>query len=519
MSIFVDNYQPSDFVPRGIVNLIKGRGLASAKDVPRRVCLIGMSSPDFKAELCKPVQVTSERPRTDEDSAEGSATDLFGAGSELHLMCRAAFQAYPGVNLWAVPLEAPVEAEDTYVTAAGKLILTGTSRRVGEWTIVIHGTPITVRIEKEQTADKTLNAIAAALNERDDLPIQPLSIDEDGTCTDVEPGKLANQYILPLKARHVGANGNDIRLFRRGGVGGQSLSVEKFVDGKGDAALSADSVDALVELLKFKERFHYLALANKDAPSLGQINTYLDTAANPIEGKRQQAIFGLTGDLVDAGSATELAEELNSARMQCVWSRGSAMLTGELSASVAAHRAWMEGSYPAANLCGHVIVGVPRPRLSSDLPTQNELNFALHHGVTPLMISGTEMAIVRSVTTRCKNDSGAFSYEVLDTNKVTTSDYVADDLEIRLQDRFHGFKLSPSTDASLPAMTATPATIRDTLTAWLREYEQQRLLRNVNESAASIRVELDDVDGRFNFELPEAVVDICATTAGNLIRY
>ena len=45
-SIYIPDFDPHDFVPRGIVNLIEGKGLPSAADVPRRVCLIGMTSND-----------------------------------------------------------------------------------------------------------------------------------------------------------------------------------------------------------------------------------------------------------------------------------------------------------------------------------------------------------------------------------------------------------------------------------------------------------------------------------------
>ena len=160
-TIDVENYRPDDFVPRGIVNLVEGRRLPSAAEEPRRVCLVGVSSfppsgpedgPLAPADM--PVRVLSERP-TEEGASGTSAEELFGAGSELTLMCRAAFQAFPGVELWGVPIveppepEPPTEEDPWPGRARAELTVTGTARRVGEWTIVIHDTPVPVRIEDE----------------------------------------------------------------------------------------------------------------------------------------------------------------------------------------------------------------------------------------------------------------------------------------------------------------------------------------------------------------------------------
>ena len=55
---------------------------------------------------------------------------------------------------------------------------------------------------------------------------------------------------------------------------------------------------------------------------------------------------------------------------------------------------------------------------------------------------------------------------------------------------------------------------------WIRGYEKAGLLRGVDACLESLRVEVDEAaSGRLNFEIPEMVVDICAVTAGNLIRY
>ncbi len=510
MSIFVNNYEPNNFVPRGIVNLVRGRGLATAENVPRRICLIGQMKHDGRdagsANFCEAYEVYSERPN-EETPALSSATELFGAGSELHLMCRAAFHAYPGANVWAIPVDL---TEESNALAEATITLTGTAKRVGEWWITIHGTRVEVRIEKGDSAFETLEKIAAALNARDDLPLD--RYEEGGSHTITADG---SSQVLTIPANHEGEHGNFFEIHRRGGVSGQAMTIGSFKDGEG-----ANDLESCFEVLE-KQRFHYIVVANTDEEQLSKLREKLDTIANPKTGLRAQAIFGWNRWLdVGTTNAVDLAGALNSPRMQCVWSKGAAFPPGELAAAVAAHRAWMEAGYPAANLSGHTVVGVPRPRLPSDLPSYRDLDTALHSGVTPLNMQGTEMTIVRSVTTCSTNLSGGGSYELLDTNKITTSDYIADDIAIRMEDRYNGFKLAPDTDAPIPARTATPRSVRRSIVEWLREYEKKGLVRRVDECIEAVKVEIsDEADGRIDFEVPEAVVDICAVTAGNLIRY
>jgi phage tail sheath gpL-like len=503
MSVYVNNYDPYNFVPRGIVNLVEGRRLPSAADGQKKVCLIGVSS---NAPYDSPVAVYAERPCEDGQSG-ASAEELFGAGSELFLMCRAAFQAYPGVELWATPIEAPAEEED--LQAEFSFAAAGVARRVGEWTIVVHDTPITVRIESGSDPTETLNAIDKALKERGDLPF-----DAETTIT---PGDFSKPAVLVVKARHFGENGNFIDVYRKGGVAGQSLSIRRSEDGVGvnDIGTSevSDPKGALGEMAK--QRFHYIAVANTDETNLESLRDHVDRLAGPIEGKRQQAVFGLTETADES-----VAAEMNCARMQCVWSQGSSLTPGDLAAALSSHRAWMEGQFAAANTSGQIIAGIPRPRLPSNLADEKALDVALHDGLTPLDISGTQMMLVRSITTRCRDDGQEAPYALLDTIKITVSDFVADDVAMKMSARFNGFKLAPDTDAPIPERTATPQMIRKSLIEWARAYEALGLLHKVDAHLDEIQVEIDDeAPGRMNFQLPENVVDICAVTAGNLIRF
>jgi len=517
-TIEVGGYDPYDFVPRGIVNLVDGTGLPSAANEPRKVCLIGIKDTAAPAEADQPVEVISEAP-VDQSAAPTSAVELFGAGSELHLMCRAAFRAYPGVALYGVPLEAPSSG----TAAEARLLVVGMASRVGEWTIWLHGTPVRVRVEQGMDPEQSCESIAEALLARADLPI------EHPTSPVIVDGSAPGSKELVLKARHKGENGNLIDLYRKGGVAGQSLVAERFSGGDGVAALGQSGVGPSGALGNVAtRRFHYIAVSNTDGEqggNLQHLKEHLYRSAEPTSGLRQQGLYGWIQDLQSVVSDPGIGlpngtSWLNSPRLQCVWSRGSSLPPGELAAAVAAHRAWMEGFYAAANTVGQVVVGVPRPRLPSDLADPKVLDDALHQGITPLDVRGTEMALIRSVTTRFKNAAGGEDFALLDTVKVTVSDFVADDLALKLRARFGRFKLAPDTDVPVPGRTATPTIVRRSIIEWLREYEKAGLLHRVDEHLDEVRVELStDADGRLDFELPESVVDICAVTAGNLIRF
>ena len=85
-------------------------GPRSAGDAARKVLLFGNKTASGTATVAKTVAVFSE----------DDAKTLFGRGSELHLMCRAALLANPSVTLFAIPI-----AESAGASATGTLVYTG----------------------------------------------------------------------------------------------------------------------------------------------------------------------------------------------------------------------------------------------------------------------------------------------------------------------------------------------------------------------------------------------------------
>jgi hypothetical protein len=264
-------------------------------------------------------------------------------------------------------------------------------------------------------------------------------------------------------------------------------------------------------------QFHYIAISDKVQRPL--LKTYLETLAQPMYGIRQQGIVG-TYTVLPVAPVSD-----PSPRIQYIRSPQfpvSPPFTGNdyypgymLAAAVAAVRARHESVDPAVNLSMEKVPGVPLPPISNSIP-KSELNTQLGNGFTPLVSQGTSTCILRSVTT---NANPLNTYPVFDTTKVTVTDFVADDIEMKMLNRYTGFKLAPDTDIPPPSRTATPNGIRSSLLEWLREHEKAGRITTVADLAERVIVEIDDqVPGRVNFQIPEDVIEIFAVGAGNIMQ-
>lgn len=279
------------------------------------------------------------------------------------------------------------------------------------------------------------------------------------------------------------------------------------------------------------QQFHYIAM--DDAAKQADLINYLEGLAHPIYGIRQQGIVANYGFTIPVDPLTQ-----RSQRLQYVWSpqkrnttpaqtwqqeladmkKGVLYVSEMLAAAMGAIRSRQESVDPAVNLSMEKVPGVPTAP-SENAATKADLNSqCLTLGITPLVTQGSSSVILRSVTTEATTDTGAI-YPVLDTTKVTVTDFVADDVELKMLNRYTGFKLAPDTDIPPPARTATPNGVKSSLLEWLREHEKAGRITMVSDLAERVLVEIDEeVPGRLNFQIPEDVIEIFAVGAGNIIQ-
>ena len=276
------------------------------------------------------------------------------------------------------------------------------------------------------------------------------------------------------------------------------------------------------------QQFHYIALDDPTDTAGGPVDklvNYLGILANPVYGIRQQGVVGMHF----ADSKPTAVPNNRDPRLQYVWcpqaknygseppfNGGDFYLGSMLAAAVAAIRSRHESVDPAVNLSMERVPGVPVPPMELTA-TKSNLNDYLSWGYTPLVQQGTNTVILRSVTTVANVTDN--TYPVLDTSKVTVTDFVADDIEMKMLNRYTGFKLAPDTDIPPPSMTATPRGIKSSLLEWLREHEKAGRITMVTDLSERVLVEIDEeVPGRVNFQIPEDVIEIFAVGAGNIIQ-
>ncbi len=537
------------YLPGIYVNVDLGRGTPSAAALSRRVLLVGNRldptnselngfwEPCTESESSKTADFENDYKvdydaETDPLGTSDSnyyripslrrAAQRFGYGSELYIMAKAAFKANRNVDLWAfVQPEvsgSPAESDPVWISTSDSDDFDAVQdTENGTIKIEVLGRSCYVPVKKGQNAWDVAENIANAFNNQfRNLPYYcELLVDTSSSSYDIDAGEFGQS--LTFKAKHPGLIFNDAVVEFDVGTTGVTAPSSVTIDGAsgGYPNLTIETDDdkgAFIETSPLRtERFHYIVIPyNHDespdnAPSA--LATFLNEQADPMVGLRQQGIFGSNDEDHDK-------QDCKNPRVQMVWAPGSNYFPGELAAAVASVRQKWEGSDPAVNLCLKPVAGVPMAE-DVNLQTPNVKNDAIAAGVTPVVPHEGNMVILRSVTTAADHST----FPVFDTGKVTVSDFVADDIEIKMLARYKGFKLSPDTDMPLPSKVTTPSRIRMALLEWLRSAEAKGIITRVTEMAEQVQVEIDeDVPGRVNFEIPEDVVDIFAVGAGNIIQ-
>lgn len=384
--------------PGIFLEVLFGVGAASAADAPIDVLIVGHQLPTATATANTVFAANSA----------DDVADVCGAGSEIHLMAKAAFKANPGVTLYALPL-----AEPGGGTAADEeIVFSGTASADGTVTVLIRGESIEVAIPSGTTAAAAAALVETAIEDQTDWPVTA----SVATAT------------LTITAKTKGTRGNNITCGSSGTVAG--LTITHIAGTKLSGGAGSDTITTAIANITVAT-YDRIALAFDDATTLGTVRTHLRTQAGPTIGSRQQAIFASVDTYANVVS---LATGRNESRMQCVWHYNADDTPAEVAAAVAAHRANEESidrAHPFSVQHGDVIVGLRPQRTEADWPTSTELAHALNNGVTPLQVlaDGT-VGMHRGITTRSLDALSNPNYAVLDTSKVTVCDFIADELAV-----------------------------------------------------------------------------------------
>ena len=409
-----------------------------------------------------PVAITGSR--------DGEA--LFGAGSELDRMIKAAFAANPSVLLFAVGV-----AEATGGKAHATVTITGPATADGYVQTRVAGRTVTTAVSKDDTAIAIASAIKASWTGIADAVV---------TVANGQPATAVATFTAKLN----GLNGNCISLSCLAVAAGVTATASAAVLASGTGSIDIESCLAAVA----PSRYHVIAISECVSTTLADLKAHLDTNSSALEQRGQQGVAASTGTL---GATTTLANTCNAGRLQIGLCPGTETLPYEVVAALGAVR--VSHSDPAWNFDGEALAGVLPPAEGADL-TRTEQESALHNGVTPLTeLAGGVVSIVRSISTYTEDSGGFPDVTLLDTATMTTLDYMRDAVTAAIR-AAHG----PGNNK----LTARkPREVRSTIIGTFKRAETLDIVRDIDLHIAEFTVEESPtVAGRLNAKIPTPVV-------------
>ena len=463
-------------VPGVYMKVTLGVGTQSAAAGAKKVILFGNKTSAGTAVVATPYPVTSV----------DDARTLFGAGSELFLMCKYALNAYPAITLYGICI-----AASGGTAANDDIVFSGTASADGVYEITVLDETIQVEVDSGATATAIGDLVEAAINAKTDWPVT--ANNSTGTVT--------------VTAKHAGPRGNQIRILSSGDIAGIT---ETHLNGYLSSGATMDDPQNALDAIA-STRYQILVAPYQDATGLADFKTHIANVSGPLEGKRGRYI---AGSIDTYANTVTVATGLNDARGQIVWHYNGWQTAAIVAAVAAAETVEAYEADRAANTDGLFLRGLtPQPALA-DKPTFTELNGCLNNGITPVDHDGTLCEIVRNVTLRSLNDSAAPDFAVIDVHYVEVADAVADDIAGNFLNVFSGFKFDTDVEGEVPDPgVATPSTVKDFIFSRLKFYARggggPLWLSNVDALADSLVVEADGVAaGRVNASIPIDPVEL-----------
>lgn len=524
-------YDPSNLIP-GFWLAVRLGMFARASVAARTILLVGNM---IGSALARTVGSTNY------NTAAGTATAatiytpagvdeadaLFGQGSELALMYRAAQNTKRGANLKCVAV-----AEAVNTKASGTIVVANAATSSGVVRVKIAGQLCEeVNVASGDSANTIATNIAHAINRLANAPV---------TAT-------VSTATVTLTAKHGGPRGNNICY----GAVVTAASTTVNLNGGGAGtdktsrlASGATADDVTAALAAAAPGEYVIVVAHVDSTNLGLLKTHLNTYAGLSTRKRQQAVAAISNRTV--AQVMSDAQGYNAARISLPYYRdataggpvdSNTATSGEIAACLATARLYGDAivngnvrgelAYPACNLDGLQLPAIKAQNEGTGVRLiETEIQQLLAAGVTPIVASSLNPGycqIVRSVTTYSLDANSNPTNAVKDTSAVTVADYVADGIENKLAADFPNKNIAPDPDdpAEAPpnAEVIFPRTLRQAIEAELRRYESQGLLVQVEENLGSLVVEQDpDVPQTVYAQIPAKVIPHLHTFAGELLQ-
>jgi len=430
------------------------------------------------------------------------ADTLFGPGSSLARMCRAAIEEARGTQIYGgVIADAGGTAAQATITFAA-----GPSTADCTYELTINGWTVTCSIPSgtaAAAAGPLLNAAIQAHDNYDQMPITSAGPAAVVTLTTKEANVDTTEMVTNIW--HDDSNLSVLTATLNTGA----------TAGVGALDITAVLANAVTE------RYNYIACRCQDATNGGRLEAHLDTYASAVNAKNGQGVIGC---MDTPGNQITLAQAINAHRVQVIGCELFQTAHYENISRWVAHRQYEESAEPGTAYKYYPLQNVMAPHLTSDYMTPTEIEAALNAGVTPLVVEG-ETQVPRSITSRSQTAGGAPDYTVLDTANVTVPDYCAFDIKGDFAVRYVrktgvAFKvMADPADGNIPQYTATPNIVEDDLEGKMWEWYELGLIVHPKSPTDYIaQIAASYAAHRINAQVPVPVAPGLMITDVNLIQ-
>ncbi|MCO6414815.1 phage tail sheath subtilisin-like domain-containing protein [Siccirubricoccus sp. KC 17139] len=411
------------------------------------------------------------------------ARSLFGAGSMLSLM----YQQYRKSDNFGEVWCSPVTDNASGTAATNTITVAGTATAPGTLNLYIAGQRIQVGVAVADAAAAIAAKINAAINAAIDLPATSGVATATVTVTARHKGVTAGD--LDIRLNYAGAAGNE---FTPAGV---TITIGAGTAGTGEPSL----VNAFANL--GDAPYDFIAFPWSGTTELASLTNLLsDTIGRwawnvSLFGHAFTAREGTASTLASYGAA------LNDQHVTVLGINDTPTPIYNVAADYAAVCARSLRADPALPLQNLTMGILPPPRGSRFL--LNERNTLLYSGISTAKVNDAGQAILeRSVTTYQKNAAGAADDSYLDTETLTTLQFLIRDLKNVLGTKFARKKLvADGTPVPGGSSFVTPSTVKGEVIAWYRGHAANGMVQNVANFTQNMKAE-NAGSGRVSLLLP-----------------
>ena len=476
---------PSNLRKPGVYSEIdNSMAVSGPQGVTYRRLLIGTKLLEGTADAEKLARVTSP----------AQADTLFGAGSVLAGMVRAAFAQDTYTELQCMPLDDPAAGAAATMT----ITVAGTATAAGTLFLMIAGRRLDVGVSSGDAAADVATAIADAITADASLPVSA----------------AAAVGVVTLTAKNKGETGNglDARVNYFDGqatpAGLDVSALATFTGGTGNPDIS----DALAAI--GQEWFQVWATAYTDGANLQALEQELNSRFQwdrEIEAHCFGAVRGTVGELATLGNLH------NSPHLGLIHATAEPMPSYEKAAETAAIAAKYAAIDPARPL-QNINYNWCLPPQQGLRFTDSERNSLLFDGIATSKVTVSTMVAERLITTYQFNAAGASDISYLDVETLFTLMFLRHDWADLIRRKYPRAKLADDGTRYGPGqVVVTPKLMAAEAINRFRDWEEMGLVESADQFKADLISERNLSDpNRLDMLLPPDLINQLRITANKI---